>query len=86
MKTASQIGRSEDAEASWLQFVASQVKSLRFGVVQIVVHDSRVVQIDRTERLRIDKSEPSSSAVAGFVTQHAGDAYSRDKVAAHHSV
>jgi hypothetical protein len=32
-----------------------QVKSLRYGVVEIVVQDSRVVQIDRTERLRLDK-------------------------------
>ena len=31
---------------------------MRFGVVQILVHDSRVVQIERTEKLRLDKSEP----------------------------
>jgi hypothetical protein len=29
---------------------------LRFGVVQIVVHDSQVTQIDKTERVRLDKS------------------------------
>jgi hypothetical protein len=33
---------------------------MRFGVVQIVVHDSRVVQIERTEKLRLDKSEPAA--------------------------
>jgi hypothetical protein len=42
---------------SWLELVQEQVASLRFGVVQIVVHDSRVVQIERTEKLRLDRKE-----------------------------
>jgi len=37
----------------WLELVRRQVNSLRFGVVQIVVHDSRVVQVDKTERVRL---------------------------------
>jgi len=47
---------SEKARA-WLRVVTAQVESLRFGVVQIVVHDNRVVQIERTEKLRFDQSE-----------------------------
>ncbi len=42
--------------ANWLEIVRRQVASLRFGVVQIVVHDSQVTQIDKTERVRLDKS------------------------------
>jgi len=38
----------------WLTVVADSVKSLNYGVVQIVVHDSRVVQVERTERTRFD--------------------------------
>jgi hypothetical protein len=38
----------------WLELVRKQVASLRFGIVQIVVHDSRVVQIERTEKVRLD--------------------------------
>ncbi len=38
----------------WLAVVAEKVKSMRYGVVQIVVHDSKVVQIERTERTRFD--------------------------------
>jgi len=30
------------------------VKAVRYGVVQIVIHDSKVVQIERTERTRFD--------------------------------
>jgi hypothetical protein len=39
-------------DVSWLEIVRRQVGSLNFGVVQIVVHSSRVVQIERTEKLR----------------------------------
>jgi hypothetical protein len=42
--------------AAWLEIVRRQVGSLRFGVVQIVVHDSQVTQIEKTERVRLDKS------------------------------
>lgn len=41
-------------QPAWLELVRRQVEALRFGVVQIVVHDSRVVQIERTEKLRIE--------------------------------
>jgi hypothetical protein len=36
--------------------VRRQVRSLRFGVVQIVVHNARVVQIERTEKLRLNEA------------------------------
>ena len=45
----------ELADANWLEIVRQQVGSLRFGVVEIIVHDSRVTQIEKTERLRLDK-------------------------------
>jgi len=41
--------------ANWLEIVRQQVDSLRYGVVEIVVHDSQVTQIEKTERLRLDK-------------------------------
>ena len=44
-------------DAKWLEMVVQHVKSLRYGVVEIVVHDSRVIQIEKTERVRLDKSE-----------------------------
>ena len=43
-------------EPDWLELVRRQVSSLRYGVVEIVVHDSRVTQIQKTERVRLDKS------------------------------
>jgi hypothetical protein len=37
----------------WLELVREKVQSLRFGVVQILVHDSKVTQIERTEKTRL---------------------------------
>jgi hypothetical protein len=38
-----------------LQVVRAQVESLKFGTVQITVHDSMVVQIERVEKTRLDR-------------------------------
>jgi hypothetical protein len=40
-------------QPDWLALVRSQVKDLRFGVVQLTVHDGRVTQIERTEKTRL---------------------------------
>lgn len=42
------------ASGSWLDIVQRQVASLEFGVVQIVVHAARVVQIERTDKIRLE--------------------------------
>ena len=44
------------AEPAWLGIVREKVEGLRFGVVQIVVHDRKVTQIERTEKPRIDRA------------------------------
>jgi hypothetical protein len=44
---------TQKPEPAWLRHVRSQAKSLRFGVVQIVVHDSQVAQIETTEGVRL---------------------------------
>jgi hypothetical protein len=49
-----------DESGPWLAIVADKVQSLRFGVVQVVVHDSRVVQIERTERIRLDQARATA--------------------------
>jgi hypothetical protein len=43
-----------DKKPAWLDIVRQQVGSLRYGVVQVVVHDSQVTQIDKTERVRLE--------------------------------
>ena len=48
-----------DGSADWLELVREKVQSLRFGVVQIVVHDSKVTQIERTEKTRLQSVKNS---------------------------
>ncbi len=44
----------------WLDLVRAKVSSLRFDVVQIVVHDSKVTQIERTEKTRVSHEQKDS--------------------------
>ena len=41
-------------QPEWLALVREKVETLRYGIVQIVVHDSRVTQIERTEKTKIE--------------------------------
>ena len=45
------------ASESWIEVMVQQVKSVRYGLVQTVVHDARVVQIEKTEKFRIAQTE-----------------------------
>jgi hypothetical protein len=53
--------------SSWQQEIQSQqhnqdiahkillaIKGLRYGSVEIIIHDSRIVQIERKEKIRVD--------------------------------
>ncbi len=44
---------SADALPEWIALVREKVEGLRYGVVQLVVHDGRVTQIERTEKTRL---------------------------------
>ena len=38
-----------------LTYIASALNGVRYGSVEIVIHDSRIVQIERKEKLRLDR-------------------------------
>jgi hypothetical protein len=40
----------------WMSVVREKVGALRYGVIQIVVHNSSVVQIESTERIRYNNA------------------------------
>jgi hypothetical protein len=64
MKSTEQQTGLEPANAGdglWVEAVRQQVGSLSFGVVQIVVHEGRVVQIERTEKVRFTNPVAASS-------------------------
>jgi hypothetical protein len=42
-----------------LQKILAALRGLRFGSVEIVIHDGRIVQIERRERMRLNLPCPS---------------------------
>jgi hypothetical protein len=49
------VSKEPTGEPDWFELVRQHVGSLRYGVVQIVVHDAQVIQIEKTERVRLEK-------------------------------
>jgi len=58
-KNEGEKAKAAEKLPAWLQLVREHVSSLKFGTVQVTVHDSRVVQVERVEKLRFDKPEQS---------------------------
>lgn len=57
---------SAEAAPEWLRLVQNKVETLRYGVVQLVVHDGRVTQIERTEKTRIYSPQTNSQDSAAL--------------------
>jgi hypothetical protein len=49
-------------EPGWVALVREKVASLRYGVVQIIVHDGRVIQIERNEKTRLQTGRDGQKA------------------------
>lgn len=45
------------ADGPALLQILQAVRNLRFGSLEIIVHDGRVVQIERCEKLRVDSNQ-----------------------------
>ncbi len=54
-----------------LQQIARAIGSIRYGTVQVTVHDARVVQIETSEKIRIAPSHD----LAGSQAQAPSDAH-----------
>jgi len=48
-----ETGPAPATTPDWLAVVREKVEGLRYGIVQLVVHDGRVTQIERTEKTRL---------------------------------
>lgn len=47
------------------QTILQALKDLRFGSVEIIVHDSKVVQIERREKVRVELEPSRRASLAG---------------------
>jgi hypothetical protein len=57
MDSSEHCGSEKDDECRWREIVDRYVSSLKFGMVQITVHDSKVTQIEKTEKTRLDNQK-----------------------------
>jgi hypothetical protein len=53
----SQNNLERDRNSEIERQILRAVKSVRYGSVEIIIHDSKVVQIDRKEKIRLDKDQ-----------------------------
>lgn len=59
---AMSLTTTNDSETeSWLEIVRQKVAAMRFGSVQIIVHEGRVTQVESTEKTRLP-SDPTPPA------------------------
>jgi hypothetical protein len=58
----------DDLSQTWGR-IAAALRGLRIGAVEITVHNGRIVQIERREKLRLDQptapGSPPSQAASG---------------------
>lgn len=47
---------------SWLDIVRQKVTGMRFGSVQVIVHEGRVTQVESTEKTRLPSEPPAAQA------------------------
>ena len=54
MSTQQRVIQSQEHNQDIAHKILLAIKDLRFGSVEVVIHDSKVVQIERKEKIRID--------------------------------
>jgi hypothetical protein len=56
--TTTERSTPDGSTADWLEVVRQNVANLRFGSVQITVHDGRVTQVESIEKTRFVAAPP----------------------------
>ena len=62
MNIQQETSAATTASETWEQVVRQRVGRLRFGVVQLVVHEGRVTQVETTEKVRLPAAETTIHA------------------------
>lgn len=56
------MAKQPEIGPGWIELILSSLSGLRYGSVQIVVHDGRIVQIERNEKHRFDGSASAAAS------------------------
>lgn len=51
--------QDRDRSQDLAQEIIHAIKTIRYGSIEITIHDSKVVQIERREKIRLDKESSS---------------------------
>ncbi len=62
-KTTPERSASDGSKTDWLEIVQKNVANLRFGSVQITVHDGRVTQVESIEKTRFVSSRDENAGL-----------------------
>jgi hypothetical protein len=54
------VRHSGDLVPDWLALVRRHVESLKYGTVQITVHDGRVTEVARSEKVRFERAKETN--------------------------
>lgn len=49
------LNASSDEKNHVVQEILDAIRSISYGSVEVIIHDSKVVQIERKEKIRFDK-------------------------------
>ncbi|MGV3662960.1 MAG: YezD family protein [Prosthecobacter sp.] len=52
---------AEPEVESWIDIVRQRAGAMRFGSVQIIVHEGRVTQVESTEKTRLASDQAATS-------------------------
>ena len=61
MSTQQRVIQSQEQNQDIADKILLAIKDLRFGSVEVVIHDSKVVQIERKEKIRIDTNSSKTT-------------------------
>lgn len=53
-----QIHPALSPHADWLNIVRSKADGIRFGTIQVIIHDGRITRIESTEKTRLEDHAP----------------------------
>jgi len=70
--SSNRVGIQDNADAtggSWERQVLEAVRGIRYGSVEVVIHDARIVQIERREKVRLEVTSRRSPEDRGGKSQ-----------------
>lgn len=51
------MGKEDKHEEAFVHHIASAIRDIKYGSVQIIIQDSRIIQIEKTEKIRVKEKE-----------------------------